>query len=669
MKAIKYLFSLCLIVMSITACSDEEKKASFIFSAVAPSDVVMQFQVTQDNSGLVTITPNATGAISFDITYGDDSTESVSLENGQHTQHTYAEGTYTVTCVAYGPTGLETTVTQELVVSFQAPTNVEYTIENDSATSKQVNVTVSADFAVSFDVYSEGLIASQVPPISANIGDTAVLNYTDAGFYTITIEVMGAAIETTTIVVEDFEVTEILAPINTAPNPPTRDAADVVSIFSDAYDDVTLDELPTSWGVVDFEATTVESDNVWKLTSLDFLGIVTNYANGVDLSLMETMHIDYWVPEGATNELLVKIVNTIDGGEDVESLGTTVGGSWQSIDIPMTGFDGGDLANTEKITQLLIDSDGVSPVVYIDNFYFYRQGAGPAFDDGLLNNGDFQNGSEYWLTGVSDDSTVPVVTEANGNIHFSTDVANAGNPWDVNMSQKVEIIQDAEYTLSFEAWSDTDRTILAGIGLSAGPWTNVTEEVSISTSRTTYTYNFVATGFGAPDARVLFDMGAAVGQVNIDHVSLNLAAFDSGLLQNGDFENGSEYWLTGVADDSSVPVVTGADGNNYFSVDVPNAGNPWDVNMSQKLEITEDSTYTLTFDAWSDVDRPMLAGIGLSAGPWTNVTEEVNLTTTSQTFSVTLTATGFGAPDARVLFDMGAAAGQVNIDNVSLTLN
>ena len=67
------------------------------------------------------------------------------------------------------------------------------------------------------------------------------------------------------------------------------------------------------------------------------------------------MHIDYWVPEGVTNELLVKIVNTVDGGEDIESLGTTVSGTWQSIDIDMAGFDGGNLSNKEKITQILQD--------------------------------------------------------------------------------------------------------------------------------------------------------------------------------------------------------------------------------------------------------------------------------------------------------------------------
>ena len=37
------------------------------------------------------------------------------------------------------------------------------------------------------------------------------------------------------------------SPLTAAPTPPARNAADVVSIYSNAYTNVTLDELPTSW--------------------------------------------------------------------------------------------------------------------------------------------------------------------------------------------------------------------------------------------------------------------------------------------------------------------------------------------------------------------------------------------------------------------------------------
>ena len=133
--------------------------------------------------------------------------------------------------------------------------------------------------------------------------------------------------------IDNFQITAaslapVTEPTEAAPTPPAREAADVVSLFSDAYTDVTLTELPTDWSdVTTFEATTVASDNVWKLSGLEFLGMVTNYDTGIDVSSMEKLHIDYWVPTGVENELIVKIVNTIDGGEDVESLGTTVAGS------------------------------------------------------------------------------------------------------------------------------------------------------------------------------------------------------------------------------------------------------------------------------------------------------------------------------------------------------
>lgn len=143
--------------------------------------------------------------------------------------------------------------------------------------------------------------------------------------------------------------------------------------------------------------------------------------------------------------------------------------------------------------------------------------------------------------------------------------------------------------------------------------------------------------------------------------------FDGGLIVNGDFENGAAPWIQGVDDNNPAPVVT-VSGNTYYQVNVtnPNPSQPFLVNMSQKLEIINGTTYVLTFDAWSDVNRTLIAGIGLSSGTFANDVDTVNLTTTPQTFQLTLTATGFGAPDARVLFDSNGAAGLVNIDNVTL---
>ena len=61
----------------------------------------------------------------------------------------------------------------------------------------------------------------------------------------------------------------------------------------------------------------------------------------------------------------------------------------------------------------------------------------------------------------------------------------------------------------------------------------------------------------------------------------------------------------------------------------------------------------------------MIVGIGLSGNPFTNQSVTRNLTTSVQSFSIDLVA-NFTNTNSRVIFDMGAAIGRVNIDNVTL---
>jgi hypothetical protein len=169
----------------------------------------------------------------------------------------------------------------------------------------------------------------------------------------------------------DGAVDEGFPPTVAAPTPPARNAWDVKSIFSSAYTDVTLNELPTSWSQTAIAPFTVESiagNATWKFGG-EFLGMVTNYDSGVDLTEMTMMHIDYWTPD--PNLLILKIVNTVDGGDAITIVeDPTQTGTWRSRDIPMSTFGGS--INKSKITQILIDPQSGGSTVYIDNFYFYR---------------------------------------------------------------------------------------------------------------------------------------------------------------------------------------------------------------------------------------------------------------------------------------------------------
>jgi len=140
--------------------------------------------------------------------------------------------------------------------------------------------------------------------------------------------------------------------------------------------------------------------------------------------------------------------------------------------------------------------------------------------------------------------------------HYAVNVVEAGEPSDVNLSQKLELIDGTTYTLTFDAWSNMTRTIICGIGLSADPWNNTSETVVITETRSTYTSTLVATDFGEEGilCRVLFDLGDIISEVNIDSVNLKIGDGDN-LLSNGNFELGNKSWISGVDDESPAPVV------------------------------------------------------------------------------------------------------------------
>lgn len=136
--------------------------------------------------------------------------------------------------------------------------------------------------------------------------------------------------------------------------------------------------------------------------------------------------------------------------------------------------------------------------------------------------------------------------------------------------------------------------------------------------------------------------------------------FSQNLVTNGDFEGGSTGWSGNAVN------VVNEGGNNYNSASVAVAGNPWDVNISYVLPLGPVGTaYKLTFYAFSDTNRTLIAGIGLNEGPWTSEVQTVTLSTTPQTYEMTLIS-NFASTNSRVIFDMGAAVGFVGIDNVTL---
>ena len=82
-----------------------EGDSSFVNNVPVPANLNALFEITQDNSGNVTITPNGEGASYFDIFIGDGTADPVRVAAGKSTTHRYNEGTYSVRIVGYNIAG------------------------------------------------------------------------------------------------------------------------------------------------------------------------------------------------------------------------------------------------------------------------------------------------------------------------------------------------------------------------------------------------------------------------------------------------------------------------------------------------------------------------------------------------------------------------------------
>ena len=153
----------------------------------------------------------------------------------------------------------------------------------------------------------------------------------------------------------------------TAAPTPTADAADVISLFSDAYTDIAGINYNPDWG----QATVVTQEdvagnNTLKYANLNYQG--TDFTgNSQDVSGMGTLHVDFWTADSTA--LNISLIST--GPVEMAYALTITPGTWVSVDIPLTAFAGVDLAD---IIQLKFDGNGT---IWLDNLYFESAGPPP----------------------------------------------------------------------------------------------------------------------------------------------------------------------------------------------------------------------------------------------------------------------------------------------------
>ncbi len=162
-----------------------------------------------------------------------------------------------------------------------------------------------------------------------------------------------------------------------------------------------------------------------------------------------------------------------------------------------------------KTTIAVTSQDGNTTLTYEVGFTILTS------TNNLIVNGDFE------ATGSWTGNAFNIQADGGNQFNFA-DVATAGDAFAVNLSQALTIEQYKTYILSFDAstGAGTSRKMVAGIGLNVDPFTNNTRQVTLTDQTQTFTLILSANNFGGATSRVLFDMGADVGVVVIDNVSL-----------------------------------------------------------------------------------------------------------------------------------------------------
>jgi hypothetical protein len=170
---------------------------------------------------------------------------------------------------------------------------------------------------------------------------------------------------------------------------PTRDAANVTSVFSNAYTNINVDYYNGYWQP--FQTTqsadfTVNGDNVLNYTNFNFVGIQVTSPT-VNIGSKSNLHLDLYLPDNINPGATFK-VRVVDfgangapgGGDDVSDIVTLANPAltartWLSFDIPFSSLP--QLTTKGHFGQIIFEGTNISNF-FADNIYFWSNPVIPA---------------------------------------------------------------------------------------------------------------------------------------------------------------------------------------------------------------------------------------------------------------------------------------------------
>ncbi len=355
MKNIYKFLSIIVFISIMTACKEKIfDDISFLESASAPAKMAALFDITQDNTGLVTITPNGEGTSTFSVYFGDGTNTPAIVEAGKSIQHKYAEGVYNVKLIGVGVTGKSTESTHQLTVSFKAPENVEVTTAIEPANPFKVKVSAKASYETLFKVYF-GDVTNEVPQ-SFLEGETISHTYTSVGNFEIKVVALSGGKATTEVKKTINIVSPIVLPLD------FETPGQIYKFSNFAGGEVTVVNNPQVSGI----NTSSKVGKMVKNAGQTYGGSLITLGGSIDFSVNKVFSMKVFSPRVGA-KVLLKVENASNGSLNFEKeVSTTKANTWEELTFDYSAIN---TANTYQNIVLIFDNgtngDGSSNFTYL----------------------------------------------------------------------------------------------------------------------------------------------------------------------------------------------------------------------------------------------------------------------------------------------------------------
>ncbi|MEO7445942.1 MAG: hypothetical protein ABIT96_00425 [Ferruginibacter sp.] len=360
MKKLQNIFGFVFGLIILSSCAKEDgiqSDTSFL-NSVGSANYSKIFDISNDNSGKVKITPLGEGVSTFKVEYGQGTGSSASaiILPGESTTHAYPEGSYTVTITSYDLAGKATVNAYPLSLTYRAPENLNVNVGGDAT------VSATALYANSFLVYY-GDVANEVGTPMA-VGQTLPAHiYPSGGPYVLKVVALSGGVATTTY-------TKTLFGLPLTFEDPNMD------YFFGTFGGVNFSKvanplvagLNTSSKVGKYEKP--GGAEVWSGTYSP-LNIPINLAQGKKLKMLVYNPSAANIGKKINVELEAAVANTgaTNNGVAVLKIPITTSGAWEELvfDFSTIAAIGPNARFSQLVLRFNDIANGTGEIIYIDN--------------------------------------------------------------------------------------------------------------------------------------------------------------------------------------------------------------------------------------------------------------------------------------------------------------